>query len=141
MIQLSGQDGLFVHAESPGLPQHILGCTIYDPATAPNGELTYEQLWQHFEARMHLARIFHQRLVEVPLGMDQPYWIEDPAFQLESHLQRVQLPPPGDWQALCNLVGRLHALPLDRSRPLWMGYMIEGLDGIEGLQPGCFGLL
>lgn len=141
MKQLSGQDSIFVYAESPGMPMHILGLTIYNPATAPNGEFTYEHLWQHFKSRIHLARVFHQRLVEVPLGMDQPYWIEDCSFQLESHLQRVNLPPPGDWQALCDLVGRLHALPLDRNRPLWMGYMIEGLDGIAGMKPGCFALL
>jgi diacylglycerol O-acyltransferase len=141
MKQLSGQDGLFVHAEFSGLPLHILGLTIYNPATAPGGEFTYEHLRRHFEARIHLARVFHQRLVEVPLSMDQPYWIEDSSLQLDSHLQRVDLPSPGDWQTLCDLVGHLHALPLDRSRPLWTGYMIEGLDGIEGLEPGCFALL
>lgn len=141
MKQLSGQDGIFVHAESPGLPLHILGLTIYNPATAPNGEFTYEHLLQHFKSRLHLARVFHQRLVEVPLAMDQPYWIEDASFRPELHLQRLQLPPPGDWQALCNLVGRIHALPLDRNRPLWKGYMIEGLDGVEGIEPGCFALL
>jgi diacylglycerol O-acyltransferase len=141
MKQLSGQDGIFVHAESPGLPLHILGLTIYNPATAPNGEFTFEHLRQHFKERLHLARVFHQRLVEVPLAMDQPYWIEDTSFMLDSHLNQVVLPPPGDWQALCNLVGRLHAIPLDRSRPLWAGYMIEGLDGIEGLEPGCFAFL
>jgi diacylglycerol O-acyltransferase len=141
MKQLSGQDGMFVHAESPGLPLHIIGLTIYNPATAPGGKFTYEQLFQLFQERIHLARVFRQRLVEVPLGMDQPYWIEDSAFNLETHLHRATLPPPGDWQALCNLVGRIHSRPLDRSRPLWEGYMIEGLDAIEGMEPGCFALL
>jgi WS/DGAT/MGAT family acyltransferase len=141
MKQLSGQDGLFVHAESPGLPLHILGVTIYDPVSAPNGECTFEHLWRHFESRIHLARVFCQRLVEVPMGLDQPYWIEDASFQLESHLHRIQLPAPGNWQALCDLVGELHALPLDRSRPLWMGYVIEGLDDIEGMRPGCFAVV
>lgn len=141
MRQLSGQDGMFIHAESPDLPLHILGLTIYNPATAPGGKFTYEQLLQHFQERTHLARVFRQRLVEVPFGMDQPYWIHDSTFQLKSHLQRVDLPPPGNWQALCTLVGHIHALPLDRNRPLWKGYMIEGLDAIEGMKPGCFALL
>jgi WS/DGAT/MGAT family acyltransferase len=139
--QLSGQDGLFVHAESLGLPLHIIGLTIYNPSTAPGGKLVYEQLIQLFQERMHLARVFRQRLVQVPLGMDQPYWIEDSTFNLEAHFHRATVPPPGDWQALCNLVGRIHSRPLDRSRPLWEAYMIEGLDAIEGLEPGCFALL
>ena len=85
MRQLSGQDGVFLHAESTGLPLHIQGLTIYNPATAPGGKFSYEQLVHLFQERIHLARVFHQRLVEVPPGMDQPYWIEvSVLFPLES---------------------------------------------------------
>lgn len=138
MQQLSGQDAIFVHAEQDGLPQHIAGLTIYNPATAATGKVEYQDVVAHFSKRLHLARIFRQRLVEVPFSLDQPYWLEDPDFDVDFHMHHVALPKPGDWRALCDLVARLHAQPLDRSRPIWEAYFIEGLDNIGAVPPGAF---
>ncbi len=138
MQQLSGLDALFVHAEQDGLPQHIAGLTIYNPATAASGTVTYDDVVAHFRERLHLAKIFRQRLVEVPYSLDQPYWLEAPDFDVDLHMHHVALPKPGDWRALCDLTARLHEQPLDRSQPLWEAWYIEGLDNIDGVPPGSF---
>jgi WS/DGAT/MGAT family acyltransferase len=79
-------------------------------------------------------------LVTVPLTLDRPYWVEDPDFDVEFHVRHIALPHPGDWRQLCIQVARLHSRPLDRSRPLWEVYVIEGLENIQGPPPGSFAL-
>ena len=79
--------------------------------------------------------------MQVPLGLDHPYWIEDPNFDLEYHVRHIALPKPGDWRQLCIQVARLHSRPLDRSRPLWEMYVIEGLDSVDGLPKGSFAIM
>ena len=71
---------------------------------------------------------FHQRLVRVPLGLDHPYWIEDPDFDLDYHLREIGVPPPGDDEQVAELVARIVGRPLDRAHPLWETYVIEGLS-------------
>ena len=78
---------------------------------------------------LHLLPPFRWRLVEVPLGLDQPYWVEDPAFDLDFHIRESAVPPPGDDRQLAETVARIFARPLDRSRPLWELYVIQGLEG------------
>ena len=75
-----------------------------------------------------------------PLGLDRPYWIEDPDIDVEFHVRHIALPHPGDWRQLCIQVARIHSRPLDRSKPLWEAYVIEGLDHIPGLPSGSFAL-
>ena len=65
----------------------------------------------------------------MPFGLDHPYWIEDPDFDLDFHVRHIGLPPPGDARQLGEQVSRIVARPLDRSRPLWELYVIEGLEG------------
>lgn len=141
MQQLSGQDAMFIHTELPGLPQHIGGVSIYDQSTAPRGKVRFKQILAMLEARVHLSPIFRRKLVTVPLGLGQPYWAEDPDFDLEYHVRHIALPKPGDWRQLCILAARLHARPLSRDKPLWEIYIIEGLDGVEGLPKNCFAML
>ena len=81
------------------------------------------------ESRLHLIPPFRRRLVDVPLGLDQPYWIEDPDFDIEYHVRELALPAPGDDQQLADQAARLHARHLDRRRPLWELYLIHGLAG------------
>jgi diacylglycerol O-acyltransferase / wax synthase len=127
--QLSSLDTQFLHVESPTTTGHVGGVLLLDPSTAPGGELTLEDLRALYEARLHLAAPLHERLVQVPLGLGNPYWIHDPAFDLEYHLREVALPPPGSPEQLGEQVSRIHARPLDRSRPLWEAYLIHGLEG------------
>jgi diacylglycerol O-acyltransferase len=78
---------------------------------------------------LHLVPLFHRRLLPVPFGLDQPYWVEDPHPSLDHHVRELALPEPGDDHQLAVQVARLHAVPLDRSRPLWELYLITGLQG------------
>jgi WS/DGAT/MGAT family acyltransferase len=139
MQQLSGQDASFIYSEQVHAPTHITSIAIYDPSTAPGGDVTFDQILEHIDARLHLARAFRQRVVRVPADLDHPYWIEDGEFDLEYHVRQLALPRPGDWDQFCTQAARLHARPLDLTRPLWELYVIEGLDGIEGVPAGSFG--
>jgi len=141
MQQLSGQDASFVYLETPHTPMHIGSVGIYDPSTAPGGFVRFKDILDFVGSRLGGARSFRQRLVRLPLDMDHPYWIEDPDFDIEYHIRHIALPKPGDWRQLCIQVARLHSRPLDLSKPLWEFIIVEGLDNIEGLPPGCFALV
>ena len=77
---------------------------------------------------------------KVPLGLDNPYWVEDDAFNLEAHVHHIALPQPGDWHQFSNQLAHLHARILDRSRPLWEAYVIEGLDNVDWLPKDSFAI-
>jgi diacylglycerol O-acyltransferase / wax synthase len=139
--QLSGQDASFVYLETPHTPMHIGSVGIYDPSTAPGGFVRFKDILDFVGSRLGGARSFRQRLVRLPLDMDHPYWIEDPDFDIEYHIRHIALPKPGDWRQLCIQVARLHSRPLDLSKPLWEFIIVEGLDNIEDLPPGCFALV
>lgn len=141
MQQLSGLDATFVNMETRNAPTHISSLMIYDQSTAPEGRVTFKGILANVESRLHLARCFRQKIVRVPFGFDHPYWIEDADFDLEFHVRHIALPKPGDWRQLCIQVARLHARPLDLGKPLWEMSVIEGLDDVEGLPPGCFGIM
>ncbi len=140
MQQLSGSDTGFLYAEQGNNYNHVAGLALYDPSTAPVGQVRFKDILTHFDARMHRNPLFRRRLVEAPLGIDRPYWVDTPDFDVEFHVRHIALPEPGDWRQLMIQVARLHARPLDRSRPLWEMYVIGGLDKIPGLPKGCFAL-
>lgn len=119
---------------------HIGSLMIYDPSLADGGKVPFRQLLESLEKRLHLARAFRERIVRVPLGLDHPYWINDPDFDLEYHVRHVGLPAPGDWEQLTMLVARLHSRPLDLERPLWEFTVIDGLDNVAGVPRGCFAI-
>jgi diacylglycerol O-acyltransferase len=141
MQQLSAQDASFVYMETPHTPMHIGSVGIYDPSTAPDGFVRFKDVLRFIEQRLPGARSFRQRLVRVPFDVDHPYWIEDPEFDIEFHVRHIALPKPGDWRQLCIQVARLHARPMDLTKPLWEFTIVEGLDNIPGLPPGCFALV
>jgi diacylglycerol O-acyltransferase / wax synthase len=138
MKQLGILDSAFVNLEQTNTPQHVGGMGIYDPSTAPGGFVRFKDVIASFERRLGNMPLFRTRLVEVPGGLDRPYWIKDANFDVEFHLRHIALPEPGDWRQLCIQVARLHSRPLDMSRPLWEAYIIEGLDNIPNLPKGCF---
>lgn len=138
MKQLGILDSAFINLEQNNTPQHVGGLGIYDPSTAPDGFVRFKQVIQNFEQRLQRLPLFRTRLVEVPGGLDRPYWIKDANFDVEFHLRHIALPEPGDWRQLCIQVARLHARPLDMSRPLWEVYIIEGLEKIPNLPAGSF---
>ncbi len=140
MQQLSGLDASFLYFETPNAPMHIGGFALYDPSTL-SAPITYERILENTERRLHLARCFRQKVVRVPFDLDHPYWVEDEDFDLEFHVRHIALPSPGDWRQLCVQAARLHARPLDLTKPLWEMYLIEGIDRIEGVPPGSFGIV
>jgi WS/DGAT/MGAT family acyltransferase len=138
MKQLGILDSAFINLEQTNTPQHVGGMGIYDPSTAPGGFVRFKDVISNFERRLGSNPLFRTRLIEVPGGLDRPYWVKDANFDVEFHLRHIALPEPGDWRQLCIQVARLHSRPLDMSRPLWEAYIIEGLDNIPNLPKGCF---
>jgi len=128
MRQLTALDAQFLHVESPTTVGHVGSLILLDPATAPGGAWGLDAVRSVLEPRLHLAPPLRQRLVEVPLGLGRPYWVDDPHFDIEFHLREVALPGPGTREQLGEQVARIHARPLDRTRPLWEGYVITGLE-------------
>ncbi len=128
MQQLSGLDAAFLAMETGSVFGHVGSVCLLDPTTAPE-PLTLDRLTEVIASRLHLIPPFRRRLVEVPFGVDQPYWIEDPDFDIEYHVRELALPEPGDDRQLADQAARLHARPLDRRRPLWELYLIHGLQG------------
>jgi diacylglycerol O-acyltransferase len=126
--QLTGLDAAFLAMETSSVYGHVGSICVIDPRTAPE-PLTLERLQQVISQRLHLVPPFRRRLAEVPFGFDQPYWIEDPDFDIEFHVRELALPAPGDDKQLAEQAARLHARQLDRRRPLWELYLISGLSG------------
>ena len=141
MHQLSGLDASFLYMETSNSPMHIGALAIYDPSTAPGGAVGFKQILANTLQRAHKISALNNVLVEVPMRLDHPYWRSNGPFDAEFHIRHIALPKPGDWRQLTIQVARLHARPLDRSRPLWEFYIIEGLDNVEGYPPGCFAMV
>lgn len=141
MQQLRGRDAGFLYMDSGNASANVTLVHIYDPSTAPGGKVRFKHILAHVEARLHRSPVFRRRLLRVPLELDDPYWIEDERFDLEYHVRHIALPAPGDWRQFCIQASRIHARPLDLSRPLWEIHVIEGLDGLLGLPRGSFALL
>ena len=128
MRQLTSLDAQFLAVESARTYGHVGGLAVYDPATAPDGTLGMKDICRLVGERIHLLPPFRWRLVVVPLGLDHPYWVEDPDFDLDFHIRESAVPPPGDDRQLAETVARIFARPLDRTRPLWELYVIHGLE-------------
>src|SRR5215472_3445173 len=128
MQQLTGMDASFLALETANATGHVGGLSVLDPSTAPE-PLTLARLTAVMAERLPLVPVLRRKLLNVPLGLDQPYWIDDADFDIEYHVREIALPRPGSDAQLTEQVSRLHARPLDRSRPLWEIYLITGLAG------------
>jgi WS/DGAT/MGAT family acyltransferase len=138
--QLSGLDSMFLYAESDRAPLEVSSLQIYDPSTHPDGRVKFTEILATFAERIDRSKVFRRKLLPVPLALDYPYWVEDEDFDLEYHVRHIALPKPGGWRQLMDLAARLQAQQLDLARPLWVVYIIEGLNEIPGARPGCFGM-
>jgi WS/DGAT/MGAT family acyltransferase len=126
MEQLNGIDASFLNMETPTVHGHVGSVAVFDSSETT---LTLDTLKAVIEERLHEVPPYRRRLMSVPLGLDRPYWIEDGDFDLDFHVRNIAVPSPGDDRQVGELVARLHSRPLDRSRPLWELYLIEGLEG------------
>ena len=140
MRQLSGLDNLFLDMEDNQQHMHVAALGIYDPASAPGGHVRFKTVLDFFANKINELPFFRRRLVHPPLGMDRPYWIDDPNVDVEYHVHHTALPHPGDWRQLMIQVARLHSRPMDMARPVWEADIIGGLDNIDGIAKGSFAL-
>lgn len=122
--RLSGLDASFLHLEDASAHMHIAAVEVFH-GEAPS----YEEVLAAVDARLHLVPRYRQRLAFVPLSQGRPVWVDDPHFNLRYHVRHTALPRPGGEDELRRLAGRIFSQALDRDRPLWELWMIEGLAG------------
>lgn len=134
MKQLSGLDASFLYLETGSQFGHVSGLGVFKRPDVP-GWSAYEAVKAKLTRRLPDLEPFRRRLVEVPFGLDHPYWIEDPDFDIEFHVRESAVPAPGTPEQLAALTARLIARPLDRNHPLWECYVIDGIED------DCFGVL
>lgn len=124
--RLSPADAEFYQRENTATPMYVGSLAILQ---RPRGGLSYERLLETVERRLPQTPRYRQKVREVTLGLARPVWIDDPDFDITYHVRRSALPSPGSDAQLHDLISRLAGRPLDRTRPLWEMYLIEGLSG------------
>ncbi len=128
MKQLSGLDATFLYMETPNTYGHVNGLSIYE-RPSPDFD-PFQAVYDRFGSLIGHVEPFRRRVVDVPFGLDHPYWIDDPHFDLDYHIREIGLAPPGAADQLAEQVARIVGRPMDRRHPLWEVYVIEGLgDG------------
>ena len=133
MKHLSGLDSAFLHLESPEMPMHIGSLHVLDLPDGYAGDF-FEDTKSNVLRRLHLADVFTRKLAHMPLDLSNPVWVEDEDIDIDYHVRHVTLPKPGSNRQLQQYVARLHSSLLDRSRPLWEYFVIDGLkSGQVGL--------
>ncbi|MGI9024822.1 MAG: wax ester/triacylglycerol synthase family O-acyltransferase [Burkholderiaceae bacterium] len=127
MNHLSGMDASFLHLETPETPMHVGGMHTLELPVGYKGDF-YEDFKQHIASRLHISDVFTRKLALMPFELSNPVWVEDDEVDIDYHIRRVTLPKPGTHKQLEQYVARLHSSLLDRSRPLWEFFVIDGLE-------------
>jgi len=105
--QISGSDAAFLYAESPTSPMHIATLNIVE------GSLNFKDFKNIVASKLHLMPKFRQRLLNVPMNLDYPYWVNDPNFDIDLHLNRLKIPDPSNWKTLRGITSTIFSAPLD----------------------------
>lgn len=126
MKHLSGLDATFLHLETPEMPMHVGSLNVLDLPKGYKGDF-YEDAKQFMASRIHLADVFTRKLALMPFDMTNPVWVEDDDIDLDYHVRHITLPKPGTNRQLQQYVARLHSTLIDRSRPMWEFFIIDGL--------------
>ena len=122
--RLTSVDASFLHRETPTAHMHIGGLLMFEGPPPP-----FEEFLDHIRSRLHRVPRYRQKLATPPLESGHPVWVDDPTFNLEFHVRHTALPKPGTEDQLLRMVARIHSQPLDRSKPLWETWLVEGLEG------------
>ncbi|WP_183096206.1 WS/DGAT/MGAT family O-acyltransferase [Nocardioides stalactiti] len=125
MDRLSGLDASFLYLETPAQLMHVCAVMVLDQTTMPT-PYTFDSLQKRIDESVHDVPAFTRKIRGVPLGLDHPVWVRDRQFDIERHVHRLAVPSPGGYRELMDLCAHLAGLPLDRSRPLWEMWVIEG---------------
>ena len=135
MQRLSGLDASFLYLETPSQHLHVCAVQELDTSTMPGG-YTFDRLRDALSLRLKAMPQFREKLANNPLNLDHPVWVDDDNFDVNRHLHRIGLPPPGGQAELAEVCGHIASLPLSRSRPLWEMWVIEGLAGADPRKDG-----
>ena len=127
MERMTGLDAGFLYMETPTLHMHTLKIAVIDPSGVPGG-YTFDLLKEVLASRLRYLPPFRRRIVEVPFGLTHPVWIEDPGFDIDYHVRRAALPAPGGQREFAELISDIASHQLDRRRPLWELWVVEGLE-------------
>jgi diacylglycerol O-acyltransferase / wax synthase len=127
MQRLTGLDAAFLALETPSTHMHVMATMVLDPSDVPGG-FTVETMRKLIAERLPRLEPFRRRVVEIPFGVHHPVWVEDPDFDLDYHVRRAALPAPGGPDELAELTAEIAGRPLDRRRPLWELWVVEGLE-------------
>ncbi|HZQ33146.1 MAG TPA: wax ester/triacylglycerol synthase family O-acyltransferase [Mycobacterium sp.] len=126
MIRLNGWDAMLLYSETPNIHTHTLKIGVID-ASDFDGEFTFEVFRRTLRRRLHLLDPLRYTLVAIPLRLHHPMWLERSEIDLNYHLRRIRVRRPGGRRELDELIGEIASTPLDRSRPLWEMYFVEGM--------------
>ena len=127
MERMSGIDAAFLYFETPNMHMHVVATIVFDPTSVPGG-YSFDSVKEMIRSRLHLAGTLRRKLAPTPFRLDHPVWIEDPDFDLDYHVRRIGCPAPGTEEQLAEIAGDIASRPLDRSRPLWEVWIVEGLE-------------
>jgi diacylglycerol O-acyltransferase / wax synthase len=123
--RLTAMDASFLHQEGHSAHMHVGGLTLLEGPPP-----SHEEFLEQIRRRLHLVPRYRHKLASTHTALDsgRPVWVDDPSFNLEYHVRHTALPAPGEWEQLCNLTARIFSQQLDRSKPLWEMWLIEGLN-------------
>ena len=127
MQRLSGMDATFIHMETPDMHMHVVGTIVLDPSTMPGG-YSFDTIKRTIQERIHLIPPFRRKLAMVPFNLANPVWVEDADFDLDAHIHRIAVPAPHTMRELAEIVNDVASRPLDRARPMWEMWVVEGLE-------------
>lgn len=133
--QVSGMDAAFLYGETENSPMHIGSVVIIE------GALEFSDFKKLIESKLHVLPKFRQRLMYAPMSIDHPFWVDDPKFNINMHLNHVALPKNRDWKQLRTMASKIFSKPLDQNRPLWEFTFVEGLDNLSQVESGSVALI
>ncbi|MCV7220800.1 WS/DGAT/MGAT family O-acyltransferase [Mycolicibacterium elephantis] len=140
MERLTAFDASLLYAETSSVPLHVCSIAELDTTTIPGG-YDFDRIRDHLASRMSALPELRAKLANSHLNLDHPVWVEDTELDVSQHLHRIALPAPGGRHELSEVCGRIASIPLDRDKPLWEMWVIEGVGGTDPHDGGPIALM